>query len=114
KSCQSQLPLPVDDATIETLASQIESATTTYETTRTQLDVLISLKVHAQNWGKLVSEQSQLEREIEEAEALFKQGEQIERDAAREAELSRTLPTLRKLFQDGEKLVKLEAQIALH
>lgn len=101
----------VDESAIEELSARIESAATVAETTRAQLDDLIALKVHAKNWNKLVAEQERLADEMEEAETLFRQSEQIEQNAARAAELNRALPLLQSLFQDSNRLAELEAQI---
>ena len=105
---------PVDESAIEALAEQIESAAATAEATRAQLDDLIALKVHAQNWNKLAGEQSTLARKIEEAESLFQQRNQIESRAARATELSSALPLLRGLFQDRNRLAGFEEKIAAH
>lgn len=114
KALQDQLQAvePVDTSAIDELTAQISSTATTVETTRAQLDDLIALKVHAQNWDKLSSELTNLAREIEDAESLFQRSEQIESRAARAIELTRVLPILKSLFQDRNRLAEFQEQIA--
>lgn len=110
---QSQLNtiLPVDGAAIVELTGRIESAAAAAEATRAQLDDLIALKVHAGRWDELTAERGRLEREMGEAESLLGQSEAIEWDAARAADLSCVLPSLRKLSQDRGRLAEIEGQI---
>jgi DNA repair exonuclease SbcCD ATPase subunit len=109
---QLNLVLAVDESVIVELTGRIESAAADVEAARGQLDELIALKVHARRWDGLSAERSRLEREMRDAESLLTQGEAIERDAARAADLNCVLPTLRKLSQDRKRLAEIDARVA--
>lgn len=95
---------PVEPAQIEKLKQEIETATLESETANETLEKLIELKVHAANWGKLIAEQSNLNRQIKTAEKLFENETAIENEAAEAAELNQIFPVLKSLFADRERL----------
>src|SRR5205823_6012786 len=104
----------VNDSDIESLTREATSASAIFEKTRSQLDDLIALKIHARNWNKLVTEQAKIDKEIKEAKSLLEQSKQIKRDAARASDLRQVLPHLREIFNGRNRLAVIEEQITAH
>lgn len=113
-NAQLQNTAPVDAADIEIFIEQASLAAATADEARAQREEIIRLKVHAQNWNKLVAELREIEPEIKAAESLLAQSKQIERDAVRSAVLQRALPLLREILKGRERFVQIEKEIATY
>jgi DNA repair exonuclease SbcCD ATPase subunit len=102
---------PVDDIRLTELPGLITEAELAVSAAQQQLEHLAGLKVHAGRWNKLETERGEIETELEKSQELFARAEQIERDAARLAELNLVVPLLCALAEECERMEKAERHI---
>ncbi len=102
---------PVDEIRLNGLPGLIETAQTNMSAAQKRLEDLAGLKVHVGRWNKLETERIEIETKLENSQELFKRAEQIERDAARLAELALVVPLLRALIEEQERMEKAERHI---
>jgi DNA repair exonuclease SbcCD ATPase subunit len=110
---------PVDEGEIERLATEAENARQKVLACQQQLQVFAALRVHAERWNALQSEQADNDHALQDAKVLFEQAQRIEQDAARRKDLDTVLPPLQRIVHlrselefSSRRLQELQTQCA--